>query len=88
MSKRKFDISQLTDAQLEEIATLYPKAVRTVRKPVYKQIAMLLECGLPVPGMASPPKQGDMRPAINLGNPHAMGMIPGSDLQAFLGREK
>jgi hypothetical protein len=51
MSKRKYCVTDLTDAQLEEISKLYPKAVQAVRKPVYKVIAMLLECGLPVPGI-------------------------------------
>ncbi len=51
MSKRKYKISHLTAEQLEEISSKYPKAVVTVRKPVYKVIAMLMDCGLEVPGM-------------------------------------
>lgn len=58
MSKRKFSTSHLTTEQLEQIAAIYPRAVVTVRKPVYKVIAMLLECGLEVPGMEKPESKG------------------------------
>jgi len=53
MSKRKYSIENITPAQLDEINALYPKAVQVVIKPVYKVIAMLMECGLEVPGVTS-----------------------------------
>ena len=51
MSGRKYNFSHLTDKELDAIAEKYPKAVETVtiRKPVYRQLAMLAECGAPLP---------------------------------------
>lgn len=49
MSQRKFSFPKFTDAQLEALAAKYPKAVQTVRKPVYRVLAMLAECGAELP---------------------------------------
>lgn len=55
MSKRKFSYEPMTEEQIDELAKVYPTAVETkvvtTRKPVYRVIAMLLECGLEVPGV-------------------------------------
>ncbi len=45
MSVRKYDFKTLTPEQLEEIAADYPNAVETIRKPVYRKMAILADCG-------------------------------------------
>lgn len=45
MSVRKYDFNTLTPEQLEEIAADYPNAVETIRKPNYRKMAMMAECG-------------------------------------------
>lgn len=51
MTSRKYSFNHLSAEQLEKIAAKYPKAVQTVttRKPVYKVLAMLAECGVEMP---------------------------------------
>lgn len=54
MAKRKYDFSHLTQEQLADIEASYPQAVdviesAVIRKPVYKNLAMLLELGMNVP---------------------------------------
>jgi hypothetical protein len=53
MGSRKYDISKMTQADLAEVERLYPKAkaVETIRRPVYRIIAMLMDCGLDVSGV-------------------------------------
>jgi hypothetical protein len=51
MTSRKFDFSHLTPEQLDAIAVVYPDAVETVtiRKPVYRILAMLATCRVKMP---------------------------------------
>ncbi len=55
MATRKFSIEKMTEAELDELAKVFPKAVRTqtvTRKfLVYNVVAKLLECGVSVPGV-------------------------------------
>jgi len=51
MTKRKYDFSHLTDEDLDKLSAKYPKSVeiKTVRKPVYKVLAMIADCGADLP---------------------------------------
>jgi len=48
MTKRKYSFEPLTDDELTALAKKYPEAVETrtvtIRKPVYRVIAMLIQC--------------------------------------------
>jgi len=50
MASRKYSFANLTQDQLVEIGKIYPKATEAGEiKPVYKQLAMLVECGAYLP---------------------------------------
>ena len=53
MSGRKYLLEKHTPSELDAIERAYPKAVKTItiRKLNYRIIAMLLECGVEVPGL-------------------------------------
>lgn len=49
MTARKYDFSHLTEKELDTIAAKFPKAVETVRRPVYSVLAKLADCDVPMP---------------------------------------
>jgi hypothetical protein len=63
MTKRKYSFEPLTDDELTALAEKYPEAVETytvtIRRPVYRVIAMLLQCKLDVPGIRLKERSGD-----------------------------
>ena len=78
MATRKYNFNELTQAQLEDIQKTFPLAVVSRRQPVYKVLAMLMECGVEVP---------HLMPAAQSAAQNIQSANSTDDLPGFLKRE-